>query len=237
MKFVNIRHLEEAVTHQNSEYAKIHNASPFLVVFDIPSTTTRDRIDSSALGEEIHVKICLDLPSNILVLEAMKSIEHEAVAGRFGFFIETKAEQMGLRLYICGGATVEAGEERKEQDAPWKSLPAPGAPQRTWPTVALEVGWSESINKLAVDAQGWIEAQGSEMQTVITIKIDRTTPKVTIQKWEEASDIRGMTPSGSSHHRTAETKQEVIIAHSNGINTVTGTLEIQFEKIVDKLGR
>ena len=80
------------------------------------------------------------------------------------------------------------------------------------------------------DAQGWIETEDSEVQTVMTIKIDRTTPKITIHKWEEAPYTRRMTRSGSLYHRTTKKRQEVVVELLNGTISVTGSLDIQFEK-------
>ncbi|KAK2761613.1 hypothetical protein FQN54_001441 [Arachnomyces sp. PD_36] len=157
----------------------------------------------------------------------MVSAEHEVMARHFDFQVLTKAANMGVRLNSYGSTRVEQGSYIKDPDCSFKPPPVN---RRTWPTFVVEVGWSETANKLAVDAEGWLEAEGSETQLVVTIKIERNSPKIIIQRWEKT----GSRVITRNNRASSEPTQQVEISYDNGRTTVSAPLQLPFEKVFDR---
>ncbi|PGH27950.1 hypothetical protein AJ80_00204 [Polytolypa hystricis UAMH7299] len=206
MRYVNMEHLEKEVSCQIGECGQNHELSLFLVVADVPSTISQQLNDSIKLAKK-HTS--LDLLSKILVLEVMLSDEHTVVTAAMEDLLESKVRDMGLSLLRTGPATVEHRNYKQQPDSSWKPVPQ---------------GSSESLQKLTIDAQGWLEAEGSETEIVLTVKIDRTTPKIHIQKWEK------MPPRRRTRSYLPTATQQVDIEHSNGNTIVSGLMDLSFEK-------
>jgi len=83
-----------------------------------------------------------------------------------------------------GATTFELGRKMKEADAGVQ----PTASDSDLPSVVLEVGSSESLTQLKIDAKLWLE-QTHEVRLVILISIDPpiapnpTLPRITVQLW------------------------------------------------------
>lgn len=227
MKFVDMEHLKKEAALQGGRCVRNSALSPFLVVFDLPSTICEQLDDSSELRK---THIFVDLKENTLIAETMKSNDHEVVSRLVDHIFQSKIDQMGLSVVACGSGTVEYGNYRKEPDGSWKPQKEQRAHPRIWPTTVLEVGWSESINKLAIDAQNWLETEGSQIQAAITIKIERTSQKLIFQKWEK-TDRRRIT---RSTRPSAAVTQQAEVWHTDGGTNVSSLLQIPFEKIFDR---
>ena len=100
-----------------------------------------------------------------------------------------------------------------------------------WPVLVIETGMLESQQKLAIDAQGWLEAQGSETKVVITINIDKHSPRITFQRWEHAY-IQHAT---RSHHPHGSVVQTAEVFHKGVTTRATGELIIPFEKVFGRV--
>lgn len=57
-----------------------------------------------------------------------------------------------------------------------------------WLTVVIEVGYSESLPKLQVDASFWITESKGDIKIVLVAKIDRSKQQNVLQKWESSSN-------------------------------------------------
>lgn len=227
IKYINMEHLKAVVLAMKHE----RDQSPFLVFTDVPLTIVQDLEDYT---EENKCHISADLVDRLLIIETISLPAHESMCRQFDRLFESKIAQMNLlsSLAILGAIKVEYGRFAKEPDCAWAPESLCKSYNRKWPTIAVEVGLSETIQKLAVDAQAWLEAEGSQVQIVLTIKIDRQSPNVIIQKWEIASSSsRRIT---RSCRPTAECTQRIEISPSSGINNNTGKLIVPFEKVFDR---
>ncbi|KAF3482512.1 uncharacterized protein GIQ15_05271 [Arthroderma uncinatum] len=114
----------------------------------------------------------------------------------------------------------------------WKKVPDHGyalIDDINCPVLVIETGLSERDQKLAIDTQDWLEVHGSRTQVVITININRSTPHLTIRRWEHYySPSRPATRLFQPSRSTMET---VDVVHENGITRATGKLIIPFEKV------
>ncbi|KAI1907823.1 hypothetical protein LOZ61_005930 [Ophidiomyces ophidiicola] len=229
LRFMNMRRLEEDVVAQSRKSGSDPRESPFLVVFDVPPSMS-ELLENSPSDFQKHHTV-LDKREQILVIETMVSNPHETAAVEFGNQLYSKVRSMGLKPLSTGCSTVEEGNYRKEPDGSWwpeKKHRAEMSHQ--WPNVVLEVGYAERDAKLAIDAQGWLEAAGSTVQIAITVKIDRTTPQIHIKAWEPSYIGRRT----RSNHPKAMVKQDIWVTQANGASTASGALELDFEKIFDR---
>lgn len=225
-KFVDIKQLGEEVTRQRGKCCQdIYSTSPFLVISDIPTNICEQLENHSEQLGKVHISA--DLKDKILLIETMVSLKHELIAREVEFKIKRKAENMGIVLLSGGGTTVQSGNYVKQPDCSFFPKPAH---LRTWPTLVVEVGWSETEQKLAVDAQGWLEAQGSQTNLVLTIKVERACQKITVRMWEKREPRRATRSSQISAVATQQTE----ITYSNGSTTVTGEIQLPFDQVFDR---
>ncbi|KAF3385191.1 hypothetical protein F1880_001825 [Penicillium rolfsii] len=120
-------------------------------------------------------------PSLQTLILTMPSQPHEAAADRFGHMIGKLASDMGVsRLIALRGATiVETPKREKQSDRSW----APRHTRREFPTVALEVGFSETTAKLEADIAWWINESKGEVRMGITVDIKRRSGDIEIKSW------------------------------------------------------
>ena len=77
------------------------------------------------------------------------------------------------------------GEARSKQaDNAWGPLRAPRGHDHDWPTVVLEVAFSEpSQAKLQSDVRFWLRDGRGKVKIVLTLTVDRESPRIIIEKW------------------------------------------------------
>ncbi|KAJ5286500.1 hypothetical protein N7524_001806 [Penicillium chrysogenum] len=90
-----------------------------------------------------------------------------------------------------------------------------------WPSVVLEVAFSESRDKLQSDITYWLRASGGDVKMVITLQINQYSLNITIEDWGTQGD-------NSVNHLY----QTVQISRKGSEITTTGScLVIEFEKL------
>jgi len=112
---------------------------------------------------------------------------HEIAAAQFGDEISFNAMSMGLPLaerLLVGIATFRAvaGTPRKQPD--WSMKPRnvranPG----DFPTIVIEVGFSETLRRLRNDARLWFSMSGNNVQIVILIAVRAARDQIIFEKW------------------------------------------------------
>lgn len=204
IKFTTMKKLQSEVEAQARVCSEDNSRSPFLIVSKVPRT----------------------------ILEAIVSQIHEIVAKGLGAAIDTEISNMSLRLELTATGSTRVtshdGKFVKQPDASWTLERQP-----RWPTLIVEAGLSETKHKLAIDAQGWLEADGSETNIVVTGKIDRATPQVEFQPWEDTRR-QLYRPITRSYRPVASGTQCVNVTRTLGVTKVTGDLTVSFEKMLDR---
>ncbi|KAK2879988.1 hypothetical protein FQN49_000681 [Arthroderma sp. PD_2] len=224
--YTNMRKLKSIVDTQCLDYDADSSKSLFLIVTCVSNTFFRDFEEAYPdKGPQITCNLQED---PVVILEIMATVEHELATSRLRLYIQARISQMGLEDELV------AIDQSKMTSAngTWRKVPDLGfalTGDLKWPVLVVETGLSESGQKLAIDAQGWLEANGSRTEVVITTKIDRHTPRLIIRRWElyyppSRRAARSFQPSGS-------TMQSVEVTHENGITRATGELTIPFEKV------
>ncbi|KAJ5890447.1 uncharacterized protein N7473_006675 [Penicillium subrubescens] len=123
-------------------------------------------------------------PSLQTLIITMPSPPHEAAASMFEQMITKVTQEMGVnRLIAPRGATlVETPGRSKQADRSWK----PRRQGRNFPTVALEVGFSQTTAKLEKDIAWWINESKGEVRMGITVDIKRKSGNIEIKSWSPA---------------------------------------------------
>lgn len=152
------------------------------ILFRFTNSSLRDEYLQS---EDTH---SLSILSGDLLLLKMATFEHEGTPGLFHNEIYEALRPMGLHHAIrpFGHTTIEpqAGDTAKQADDAWGPVRPPRGYPRNKPTVVLEVGVSESSAKLRRDAQFWLDSERGQANFVITCKMERKMPIITINTWE-----------------------------------------------------
>lgn len=134
-------------------------------------------------GEQLPGR-CDYLPLLQTLIITIPSQPHEEAACSFGAMIAMLAQEMNVnrRIAKCGATLVDTPERNKQADRSWK----PARQGREFPTVALEVGFSETTLKLERDIGWWINGSKGEVGMGITIDIKRGSHSIEIKSWTPA---------------------------------------------------
>ncbi|EFR02849.1 hypothetical protein MGYG_05850 [Nannizzia gypsea CBS 118893] len=227
IKYTTMKSLKSVVDNQARKSYEDHSQSPFLVVESVPSTFLKT-FDKLYLDHGPH--LTANPSERIVILETMVYLAHGILTENILKAIRDKLESMSIRDEVTTTTAFRVTTRKfvKECDGGVVRLHQhPNDMQ--WPTLAVEVGLSESKNKLAIDAQGWLEAEGSRTCVVITAKLERDTPRITFGRWE--LDFPPFRPITRNYQPIGSIKQEVIATHEGGVTRVSGDMTIPFEKI------
>ncbi|KAJ6177700.1 hypothetical protein N7519_008161 [Penicillium mononematosum] len=139
-----------------------------------PSVVERDFSKST--------KMMYNYETRSLILKLVDGA-HETMKATIQLALPHALYNMGLEqsIMLTGSARVRGGSCFKEPDGswvPWSHLPGR---DRKWPTVVMEVGVSESIEKLKADAAWWLANSVGQVKLVIIVSINQTSPEVTFQ--------------------------------------------------------
>ncbi|KAJ5744723.1 hypothetical protein N7533_009593 [Penicillium manginii] len=111
---------------------------------------------------------------------------HQSAASVFGtrFLIAQQLAGLDDKLITTvGSARVEGFQSSKEPDGTWEPI-NPGRVPSHWPSVVLEVAFSESAKKLCDDAEWWLTHSNGQVNLVITIRIHQNDARMTFQAHE-----------------------------------------------------
>ncbi|KAL4742394.1 hypothetical protein BDV11DRAFT_211417 [Aspergillus similis] len=76
----------------------------------------------------------------------------------------------------------------KEADEAWRPKYISRDQSLTWPSVVLEVAYSETKPKLQSAVRFWHRESEGDVKVILTMHISKTSPQITIEKWEENAD-------------------------------------------------
>ncbi|KAL3428673.1 hypothetical protein BDV09DRAFT_204129 [Aspergillus tetrazonus] len=139
-----------------------------------------------------------------------QELEHTEFASRtFNTILMDAVDPMGLKYSLAqiGGATHFGAGGGKEADEAWRPKHVSRNRSPTWPSVVLEVAYSEAKPKL-------------QSGVILTMHISRTSPQITIEKWE-----------GNADGHFGGTQNIVIRRNSGGICFSGTLLVIEFHKL------
>lgn len=156
------------------------SSSPYVIFTDISPQEVDD-------NDKFPGRVDYSPPLRTLVL-TMVSMPHEEGSCLFGQIIGRKAAEMKIhRLLSFRGATrSKAPDRNKEADSSYGPRKLPNGRTAEWPTVAVEVGFSETSAKLRSDASYWLNRSSGAVLTAITIDIKRSG-NIYIIRWRRSA--------------------------------------------------
>ncbi|OKL59124.1 hypothetical protein UA08_05586 [Talaromyces atroroseus] len=126
------------------------------------------------------------LPRLGVLLILMPSYTHGVTQGVFSAELLYKLQSMGRldkSLRFLENAGRRGKDREKQPDKSYQPRRLPRGRSTKWPTLAVEVGYSEDLRKLRLDARWWIENSGGDVRTVIVISVEQDKKEITFEKW------------------------------------------------------
>ncbi|OKL56614.1 hypothetical protein UA08_08144 [Talaromyces atroroseus] len=181
---------------------------------DLPSNTdfvviteiAPDTVDST---ERFPGRVNYSPTLRILILKMVNEV-HEIAAEKFVVMLAILTERMAVRRRITnrGATRTETPGRCKEADRSWAPAYECGQTYLEWPTVALEVGSSESKAKLEKDIAWWINGSKGEVRQGIVINIQKASSSIYITSWMPAHDSSNPTTGGSRSRPLNVTREQ-----------------------------
>ncbi|CUS15112.1 unnamed protein product, partial [Tuber aestivum] len=122
-----------------------------------------------------------------LVAKLMLSGIHEVATSEFGRMLWKKTASMGddldEDLLDMRGTRYKGVSSSKEADSAFR--PQSSRPHKTnWPTVVVESGVSETLERLRVDAKWWLYNSSGDVRIVLLFSIKEVGQEILIEQWE-----------------------------------------------------
>ncbi|KAJ5168071.1 uncharacterized protein N7482_003665 [Penicillium canariense] len=183
-------------------------------------------------GEELLTKswVTYDFHRCIVLLE-MESEVHAAATASGTTLIQNWALGMTSTLTPMTAANIRGRTRSKKADASWKPAEIPSARDTKWPTMVLEVKWSEPRSKLTQDMLFWLHESNGDVKVALTLSVHRRG-KITIEKWV----LRQGQSSGPDPH-PVETVEISRPSNRQDPPKITGTLTIPFKDVFLRVER
>lgn len=159
-------------------------------------------------------------PSLETLIIKMPQMPHEVAIQFLAARIAIKANKMGVtrEIMATGQSEIRAPDRVKASAASYRPRFRPRA--NKWPTVAIEVAWSESREKVQRDVEWWLNAAEGRVQQAISVDIKRGgNNTIYITAWERHSNPEARAVQNLSIHREGQA----------GPYVVGGKLTIPFE--------
>ncbi|KAK2774029.1 hypothetical protein FQN52_004600 [Onygenales sp. PD_12] len=161
-----------------------------------------------------------------LLIINMISRDHASAICYFEKLLEGKLDEMRPRLSLelrpCGGADVQGTTRTKCPDTSYLPRSLPHTRSAKWPSLVLEVGYSESASKLRNDASWWLTESRGDVRVVITVEIF-CKHRVHLEMWQFRD--------GAARPRPVMT-QEATVIKSGSNYSATGPMVIRFQDLL-----
>ena len=130
------------------------------------------------------------------IIKLMPSAHHEFSASRFLTNLTTKVLEIPghdqWSLDQVGATRFHVpGRRSKEGDGGVRCSTRVGA--NAWPNLMIEVGFSQTLRMLQIDAQWWLEASGGLARMVIIIQVSANPNSMHFEAWELLPNNRRIT--------------------------------------------
>lgn len=125
--------------------------------------------------------VSYDKQHSIILIE-MESKVHASACHSFTGIIETWGGQAESILMPSGSASFRGTTRTKRGDCSWMPAEIPSGRSPKWPTLAVEVQWSEPTSHLMDDIRFWLDDSEGDVRIILTISISARYT-ITIQRW------------------------------------------------------
>ncbi|CUS15106.1 unnamed protein product, partial [Tuber aestivum] len=126
-------------------------------------------------------------PAQTLIVKLLPGPIHEAATSEFGRMLWKKIARMGADLdedlRDMRGTRYKGVSSSKEADSAFR--PNSSRPDKAnWPTVVVECGVSETLERLRVDAKWWLHNSFRDVHIVLLFAIKEIGQEILIEQWE-----------------------------------------------------
>ncbi|KAJ5812513.1 hypothetical protein N7474_008814 [Penicillium riverlandense] len=161
---------------------------------------------------------------NILI--KMETANHAVAAGAFDSIFSTWARRVRDNPLACTARTAVRGHTRtKRADSSWTPVFLPAGRSPKWPTLVLEVAWSERRPKLERDIDFWLRESNGDVKVVLSITV-HPCGIISIEKWDLSP-----TSSGNGTAPRPTQKIEIVRKPTPNCPRVKGQIQLQFQDI------
>ena len=133
-----------------------------------------------------------DAAEEVLITKLKPGPHHELASTHFVEMFKDKMASLGINrnsLDNFGATRFGApGGRSKEPDASLR--PSTRVLETDWPSVAIEVGASESLPQLRTDAHFWLTQSGGQTRIVILLAVKKATRVMKMERWEHTPRTR-----------------------------------------------
>ena len=169
---------------------------------------------------------------------------HETAAAAFGDEISFTARTMGLpaiERQLTGAGKCQAPGGTPSKEADWSMVPANVRPSSSddFPTIVIEVGFSETLRKLRSDARLWFSMSNNEVQIVILIAVRAANNQIIFEKWALGPAAAGQRRTRHTPLQLPRAEQEITITRTPpntfAITNGTAPLTLEFNRLFLRL--
>lgn len=122
--------------------------------------------------------------TNHLVIERPTSTVHEAAKGAFeALFALWAARDLNHPLIATGNASFQ-GTSNTEQaaDSGWRPGYSTGGRETDWPTIAVEVVWTERRIQVEEDVKFWLTQSSGHVNVAVTVTV-HNWGRISVEEW------------------------------------------------------
>ncbi|CAG7990683.1 unnamed protein product [Penicillium salamii] len=101
----------------------------------------------------------------------MESEVHASGCDAFKFLIEAWVNKLKSVVTPTGTAMFRGITRKQKADCSWKPAELPSGRSPKWPTMAVEVRWSESASHLMNDVCFWLNESNGDVKVMLTVSI------------------------------------------------------------------
>ncbi|KAJ6131181.1 hypothetical protein N7523_001641 [Penicillium sp. IBT 18751x] len=155
------------------------------------------------------------------VVLRMPSRMHERAHRAFAAIFDTWQRSQSKHLAPMGAAGIEGCQKLKSPDSSWGTNIKDRGKEPEWPTVVVEVGWTESTLTLMKNFLFWLQESGRAVRVVLSFLVYESG-KITIQQWSLRQDPVHVEPT-----------QNITIVRNKSTeqHEISGSLTIPFEDV------
>ncbi|PSS16744.1 hypothetical protein M430DRAFT_19716 [Amorphotheca resinae ATCC 22711] len=224
-QFTNLLSLQKRLNDHRNALERKESRNQYLIFTSVPESIFQRLSDSSR-----STRLLYNWKESTLVVKVTLGALHEVAAEHFKGRVFLRICNMGVldEVSLLGSLEVQFGDFIKQPDGSWGPDIQPPRPK-----CVLEIGASESANRLAIEAHGWLESRDTTVELVITIEINQDIPELVLRRWEL---IPGQCarPPRAAPRSSASCVQSVTTSYVNHLTTITGDLTLPFDKIVGR---
>ncbi|PLB40007.1 uncharacterized protein BDW47DRAFT_102084 [Aspergillus candidus] len=147
----------------------------YLLFTNVPPTIA-ERLSSSATRQ------MFSYDTQSMIIKLLTSVHEIASRGLF-FGVQKAVYDMSLHRSIdaLGSTRIRGASSSKQADESWAPVQSVPGRDAKWPTVAVEVGVSQSYQKLKADAEWWLTNSRGDVKLVIIVSINQDAPSIKFQ--------------------------------------------------------